>query len=367
MRTDRTEAAATRPPPASGGRMDRLALRSAGIPFRVKVAIVWLLIFVVLGFLFWAAEFDNAWIREHIAFIARGLVWTLTLAIGGIVLAVVLALVGALGRLSRNPVAYGVSGFYTSFFRGTPLLVQLFLFYLAIPQVARNLADHFPGVLGPGFKGFFVWTSLQVGILVLGLNYGAYMTEIFRAGIQSVSHGQSEAAEALGMTYRQKMRRGVLPQAFRVIIPPTGNEFIAMMKDTALISVLGQSIESMEIFRRAQLIGNADVKYIEALISAAGIYWALTAIFTSFQSRLERRVSRGYVRAAAAAPRARERRRVIVTGAGGGQAHGAAGGYLVDAPDAPEVVAGHAHAGGGLDQPQVGVPTLPPDEETEQP
>ena len=89
--------------------------------------------------------------------------------------------------------------------------------------------------------------------MVLGLNYGAYMTEIFRAGIQSVSHGQAEAADALGMTYRQKMRRVVLPQAFRVIIPPTGNEFIAMMKDTALVSVLGQAIESMELFRRAQL------------------------------------------------------------------------------------------------------------------
>ena len=78
-----------------------------------------------------------------------------------------------------------------------------------------------------------------MGILALGLNYGAYMTEIFRAGIQSVSHGQSEAAEALGMTYRQKMKRVVLPQAFRVIIPPTGNEFIAMMKDTALVSFIG--------------------------------------------------------------------------------------------------------------------------------
>ena len=97
----------------------------------MKVALVWVAIFAVLGFLFWAASFDNGWIREHIGFIARGLVFTLIMAAGGIVLAIVLALVGALGRLSRNPVAYGVSGFYTSFFRGTPLIVQLFLFYLA--------------------------------------------------------------------------------------------------------------------------------------------------------------------------------------------------------------------------------------------
>ena len=179
------------------------------------------------------------------------------MAAGGIVLAIALALVGALGRLSRNPIAYGVSGFYTSFFRGTPLIVQLFLFYLAMPQTAQNLVDKFPNFLPTSFDDFFTWSSFQVGIVVLGLNYGAYMTEIFRAGIQSVSHGQAEAADALGMTYRQKMRRVVLPQAFRVVIPPTGNEFIAMMKDTALISILGQGIEKMELFRRAQLLGNA--------------------------------------------------------------------------------------------------------------
>ena len=366
--------AATRPPftsepgkDAGGpGRLDRWAHRSANVPFRLKVALVWFGILLVLAFLFWASDFDRDWIRENIWFIARGLVFTLAMAAGGIVLAVVLALVGALGRLSRNPIAYGISGFYTSFFRGTPLIVQLFLFYLAMPQTARNLFDRFENFLPQSFDDFFTWTAFQVGILVLGLNYGAYMTEIFRAGIQSVSHGQSEAADALGMTYRQKMRRVVLPQAFRVIIPPTGNEFIAMMKDTALVSVLGQSIESMELFRRAQLLGNRDVRPLEALVTSAALYWALTAIFTFFQSRLERRVSRGYVRAAVpAGRRARERGKVIVTGAGGEQTGGAASGYVIDTPDVP-VVAGHPHAG-GLDEPQVGVPTLPPEDEPEEP
>ena len=324
MAIKETGAATARPPSTSPGRMDRWALRSAGVSFRWKVAVVWLLIFAVLGFLFWSASFDNAWIRAKIGFIARGLIFTLAMALAGIALAVVLALLGALGRLSRNAIAYGISGFYTSFFRGTPLIVQLFLFYLALPRTAHNLVDKFPNFLPTSFDNFFTWNSFQVGIIVLGLNYGAYMTEIFRAGIQSVSHGQSEAADALGMSYRQKMRRVVLPQAFRVVIPPTGNEFIAMMKDTALVSVLGQSIESMELFRRAQLLGNADVKPLEALVTAAGIYWALTAIFTFFQSRLERRVSRGYVRAVE--PSRRERAR---------------GASLAD-----EVAAGHTHAGG---------------------
>jgi polar amino acid transport system permease protein len=330
--------------PASVSRRDRFALRSANIPFRVKVGIVWLGIFAVLGFLFWAAGFDNTWIREHIGFIARGFVFTIVMAVAGIVLAVVLALLGALGRLSRNPIAYGLSGFYTSFFRGTPLIVQLFLFYLAMPSTARNLVDKFPNFLPTSFNDFFTWTAFQVGIVVLGLNYGAYMTEIFRAGIQSVSHGQSEAADALGMTYRQKMRRVVLPQAFRVIIPPTGNEFIAMMKDTALVSVLGQSIESMELFRRAQLLGNRDVRPLEALVTAAALYWALTAVFTFFQARLERRVGKGYVRAAPTGPKARERRKMVVTGAGGQMGHGAAAGYPIEAPDDVPAV-GPVHGG----------------------
>jgi polar amino acid transport system permease protein len=339
MTVDEAGAATARPPLASGpNRMDRWAQRSAGVPFRVKVALVWLGIFGVLGFLFWASQFDNRWIQDNIVFIARGLVWTLALALGGILLAIVLALVGALGRLSTNPIAYGVSGFYTSFFRGTPLIVQLFIFYLAMPAVARNLAERFPDLLGPDFSHAFIWSALQVGIVVLGLNYGAYMTEIFRAGILSVSHGQAEAADALGMTYRQKMRRVVLPQALRVVIPPTGNEFIAMMKDTALISVLGSISGRMELFRRAQLLGNADVKFLEALISAAAIYWALTAIFSFFQTRLERRLSRGYIRAAA--PTKERARRTVA-------------GQTLPA-------AGHPHSG-GLEDPQVGVPTFPED------
>ncbi|MDH5333945.1 MAG: ABC transporter permease subunit, partial [Thermoleophilia bacterium] len=104
---------------------------------------------------------------------------------------------------------------------------------------------------------------------------------------------------ALGMTYGTKMRRVILPQALRVIIPPTGNEFIAMMKDTALVSFLGTTVAQMEIFRRAQLVGKADFRNLEALIIAALMYWALTTVFQFFQLRLERRLSKGYVRGTA--------------------------------------------------------------------
>jgi polar amino acid transport system permease protein len=111
-----------------------------------------------------------------------------------------------------------------------------------------------------------------------------------------VNVGQGEAADALGMTYWVKMRRVVLPQAMRVIIPPTGNEFIAMMKDSALVSFLGVTAASAEMFRRSQLVGKADFKNLEAYVVVAALYWALTALFTLLQSRLERRMATGYVR-----------------------------------------------------------------------
>jgi polar amino acid transport system permease protein len=160
--------------------------------------------------------------------------------------------------------------------------------------------------------------------LALGFNYGAYMTEIFRAGIQSVGHGQGEAADALGMTYRQKMRRVVLPQAIRVIIPPTGNDFIAMLKDTALVGLAGTTVEQSEIFRRAELAGREAFRPLEAFLLAAAMYWALTAVFTFFQSRLELRLSKGYVRADAPGSSTGRRKFLFMKGGGPG---GASGGH----------------------------------------
>jgi polar amino acid transport system permease protein len=265
--------------------------RRFALSFRVKVAIVWLVIFVVLALFFSLAKFDWTWMRENFKFIATGLWVTLFAAVCSISLAIMLALLGALARISKNPVAYGVSGFYTSFFRGTPLIVQLFLWYQALPQVGQNVF----GVESRLYR-YSILSAILAGILGLGFNYGAYMTEIFRAGILAVGPGQTEAAEALGMTYRQRMRRIVLPQAFKIIIPPTGNEFIAMMKDTALLTFLGGAVFWWDLFKRAQTLGQEQFKSLEGLIVAAGLYWLLTAIFSFFQSKLESRMSRGYVR-----------------------------------------------------------------------
>jgi polar amino acid transport system permease protein len=274
------------------GRYERLQLASARVPFGLKTLLVWLIIFALLIGFFSLARFDAAWMLSNARFVLGGLQFTLMLAIAAILFACICALVGALCRISKNPVLYGVAGFYTSFFRGTPLIVQLFLVYLALPQIAAGLGN-------ARLTDLATLSAFQAGVIGLGLNYGAYLTEIFRAGIQAVPHGQYEAADALGMTYRHTMRRVILPQAFRIVIPPTGNEFIAMLKDTALVSFLGVAAERAEVFRRASLVGKSDFKNLEALILAALIYWALTGIFTYFQGRLEKKLSKGYVRTSA--------------------------------------------------------------------
>ena len=342
MKTQPTGAGAQLPPPGVAGpkegRRERFEQWSAGVPFRLKLAFVWLGIFLVFALLFWASKFDTTWMRENAVFVAKGIWVTIFIAVVSIVFAIVLALLGALGRLSRNPIAHGVTGFYTSFFRGTPLIVQFFLIYFALAQLGGYLALD---VRDP-YRGWIITVTLlspiAAGIVGLSLNYGAYMTEIFRAGIQSVSHGQAEAAEALGMTYRQKMRRVVLPQALRVIIPPTGNEFIAMMKDTALIGFLGSSLFWADPFRRAQLLGRPVFKNLEALVVSAACYWALTAIFTYFQQRLERRMSRGYVRQAVKAESTKGRVAFVSGSSAGGYGSGA---MMVEIPQTDDPEADH--------------------------
>jgi polar amino acid transport system permease protein len=308
------------------GPPDPVRTEGGAISFRVKVALVWLSIFLAIGILFYLSSFDIDWMRTNFKFIVTGVWVTIVTAIASIVLATILALFGALGRLSKNSIAYGVSGFYTSFFRGTPLIVQIFLIYLALPQIGINLQTR--GLLPNAAQKYFLLSAVFAGILALGLNYGAYMTEIFRAGILAVGPGQTEAADALGMSYRQRMRRVVLPQAFKVIIPPTGNEFIAMIKDTALLSFVASAIFWYDIFKRAQVVGSRDYRNLEALIVTAAIYWILTAIFTFFQSKLEARISKGYVRQGAPQPKP-GRTKFISGGVGGGYG----GAMMVEVPD----------------------------------
>jgi polar amino acid transport system permease protein len=252
--------------------------------FAIGVAISWIVMLMLLVFLFSSTNIalgsftlktihlDKAFIQENIAFIASGVEVTIGISALSILLATFLALLAALGRLSKFPPIYAISTFYVSLIRGTPLYLQIFFFFLALPQV---------GIILPG---------LWAGVLALGLNYGAYMSEIFRAGLSSVGKGQREAALAIGMTPGQTMRRIVIPQALRFAIPPTSNEFIAMLKDSALVSATGFVHELMW---RATKVGRAQFHNLEALIVAAVFYWIMTLVFSYFQNRLETRMSRG--------------------------------------------------------------------------
>ena len=134
-----------------------------------------------------------------------------------------------------------------------------------------------------------VFAPIPAGIIALAFNYGAYMTEIFRAGIQAVPKGQREAAKALGMPERLIMRRIVLPQATRIVVPAIGNDFVAMIKDSSLVSIVGLQ----ELLWRANSVGRSNQQLIQALLIAALVYWGLTIIFSYFQARLEKRLAKG--------------------------------------------------------------------------
>ncbi len=184
------------------------------------------------------------------------------------------ALLGAMGRISTTAPVYALATLYVSLVRGTPLIVQILFVWLALPQI---------------WDGFGTVDLLFLGVFALAFNYGAYMTEIFRAGIQAVPRGQREAAAALGMTQRRIMSRVVLPQAVRIVTPAVGNEFIAMIKDSALVSIIGVH----ELLWRAKSIGQQKFHSLETLLLAAAMYWILTMIFSYFQERLEQRMARG--------------------------------------------------------------------------
>jgi polar amino acid transport system permease protein len=250
------------------------ARRAARQWSRLQFAAIWAVILIGIVLAFAATDnIDVAWINTWAPFILGGAGITVLVCVLSIALATVLALVGAVGRLSTKTVPFAIASFYVSLVRGTPLLVQIYIIFFVLPQMSPVLI--LPAIVG--------------GVLGLGFNYGAYMTEIFRAGIQAVPKGQIEAAEALGMPGPLIFRRIVLPQAVRIVIPAIGNDFISMIKDSALVSTIGVQ----EVLWRAQKSGRPTLHTPEAFIIAALVYWVLTIIFSFFQERLERRMARG--------------------------------------------------------------------------
>jgi polar amino acid transport system permease protein len=224
--------------------------------------------------------------------VAEGLRITIELTVIAMAIGVVLGVLLAVMRLSPNPLVSGASWLYIWFFRGTPVLVQIIFWYFISALYPRiDLGIPF----GPAFIHLDANTLIKpftAAILALGLNEGAYMAEIVRAGIISVEEGQSDAARSLGMTRLQTMRRIVLPQAMRVIIPPTGNETISMLKTTSLVSVIAVG----DLLYHAQAIYAVNFKTIPLLITASIWYLAVTSLLYVGQYYLERYYGRGAYR-----------------------------------------------------------------------
>ncbi|HLZ82729.1 MAG TPA: amino acid ABC transporter permease [Caulobacteraceae bacterium] len=246
-----------------------------GLPARWQVRAVWLELALLLVVFFYSFDLSFSFIRRKIwILLSIGLVNTLLISACSIVLASVLALAGAIAKLSGNGVLVGVATFYTSLFRGIPLLMQIYLIYLGLPQVG------------------IVVDAIPAGIAALALCYGAYMTEIFRAGIESIPIGQWEAARALGLGPADTLVRVILPQAMRVIIPPTGNQFIAMLKDSSLVSVVGV----WELMYLARTEGQTEFRHMEMMLTASAIYWAFSIMLEMIQARIERHFGRAHAR-----------------------------------------------------------------------
>ncbi|WP_263261439.1 cystine ABC transporter permease [Pseudomonas sp. RIT-PI-S] len=207
---------------------------------------------------------------ESLPFLLQGAWFTVILSLGGMFFGLVLGFVLALMRLSRLALVRGVARVYVSFFRGTPLLVQLFLIYYGLPSIGLELSP------------------LAAALIGFSLNMAAYACEILRAAISSIDRGQWEAAASIGMTRAQTLRRTILPQAARTALPPLGNSFISLVKDTALAA----TIQVPELFRQAQLVTARTFEIFAMYLTAALIYWVLATILAHFQHRLERRANR---------------------------------------------------------------------------
>lgn len=235
----------------------------------------------------WRWDTFSQYVFTEVVF--QGLWKTIWITAASMAIGIVLGVILAVMRMSPNPVVKTVAWLYIWFFRGTPVLVQI-VFWVYLAQLYRYVSLGIP--FGPEFLFFDVNQLIPVvvgGVLALGLNEAAYMAEIVRSGILSVGKGQSEAAEALGMTRGKLMRRIVLPQAMRIIVPPTGNEVISMLKTTSLLVMAAIT----ELFTTVQNIYNSNYQQVPLLVVASMWYLVVTSILSVGQFYLERHFGRG--------------------------------------------------------------------------
>jgi len=200
-------------------------------------------------------------------FLPDGVFITFQVTVEAILLALVIGLFTGLGRISKNPIINGIASVYVEVIRGIPLLVQLFYIYFALGRLVNVPA-------------------MASAVIAMAVCYGAYMGEIFRAGIESIPDGQMEAARSLGMTHAQAMRHVILPQAFKTILPPIGNEFVALLKDSSLVSILAVS----DLLRRGREFASESFTYFETYTMVALVYLVITLFLSKLISIMEERL-----------------------------------------------------------------------------
>lgn len=252
----------------------------------------WLLVFVVVSLLTLLILGKPDPYGRIARFVTDGMWVTVRITLVSFVLILVLGLVGGMGRISKNPIIYGAASLYIEVIRGIPLLVQLIFIYYASPQLLRAigeaLVNSVPVLSGLGQALIGIRLNPFVAA-VFGLTfcYGAYMSEIYRAGIESIPKGQMEAARSLGMSYFQSMRYIILPQAGRVILPPVGNEFVALLKDSSLVSAVAVA----DLTRRGREFMSSTLLSLETWTLVALIYLVMTLFASRVVSYVERKFS----------------------------------------------------------------------------
>ncbi|WJV55127.1 amino acid ABC transporter permease [Pectobacteriaceae bacterium CE90] len=252
------------------------------VGFRLRTGLTWILLLSLLLWLFSSLNMDVGLIRQKLPSLLglhlspdgfiQGAVLSIVITVISMLFCTLLAIITATGRLSSSALAFGCATFYVSLFRGTPLLVQVLIIYLALPQV---------GIVIGAFAS---------GIIALSLNYGAYLAETIRSGVIAVPRGQKEAAMALGLSRWITVTHVIAPQALRIIVPQAGSLFISMIKDSSLVSLMGL----WELNFLAQSYGRSTYHYMEMLSTAAVIYWLMSLVLELLQGKLERHFGRGY-------------------------------------------------------------------------
>jgi len=209
-------------------------------------------------------------------FLLQGTLVTIKMTLGAIIIGIVLGVLAGLARISKNIILKSISGIYLTIIRGTPMLLQIIFIFVGIPQIYNMITGNSVS-----------FDPVIAGTIGIGINSGAYVAEIVRAGIQSIDIGQMEAARSLGLNHSKAMKYIILPQAFKVIIPPLGNEAIVLLKDTSLVSAIG----ARDLMNCSKMMGAKFYMYAEFLVGAAFIYLILTFIIAKLVGHLERRLA----------------------------------------------------------------------------